>query len=59
MGKAIPKKTQECSYFVGNILVRVKDVFLQCYSPILSPLKLGHRGIFESTKSPSQIGKVP
>ena len=44
------KKTGElvekCSYFVGNVLVQVRHVFLSYYLLILSLLKLKGVGVF-------------
>ena len=50
----------ECSYFVGNILVQVKHVFLLDYPLVLSLLKLRNvEVIFELTKCPVQTGEAP
>ena len=37
---------EKCSYFVGNVLVQVRHVFLSYYLLILSLLKLKGVGVF-------------
>ena len=41
---------EECSYFVGNVLVQIKRVFLLDYLLVLSLLKLRSVGIFWNKK---------
>ena len=54
MDKVIWKPSREWSYFIGNILVQLKHVFLPDYPLLLSLLKhKSFRGIFEQKKSDS------
>ena len=39
MNKAIWKPSEEWSYFIGNVLVQVKHIFLSDYLLLLSLLK--------------------
>jgi len=41
---------KECSYFVGNVLVQIKYVFLQDYHLLLPLLKLRDVGLFYNNK---------
>ena len=41
---------EECSYFVGNVLVQVKHVFLPDYPLVLSLLKSRDVGVFWNQK---------
>ena len=41
---------EECSYFVGNVVVQVKHVFLPDYHLVLSLLKLKSVGYFGTKK---------
>ena len=50
---------EECSYFVGNILVQVRHVFLPDYPLILSLLKPRDVGAFWNQKTPFQIEEAP
>ena len=52
---------EECFYFVGNILVQVRHIFLPNYFLVLTLLKLkGVWGILEQKKKKSvQIEKAP
>ena len=60
MDKAIWKLTGESPYFLGNVLVEVRVVFLLDCLLVLSLLK--HRGVwifFDQKKWRSQIGEAP
>ena len=48
---------EKCSYFVGNILVQVRHVFLLDYPLILSLLKLKGVGILKKEKKKSGLNK--
>ena len=50
---------EECSYFVGNVLVQVRHVFLPDYHLILSLLKPRSVGVFWNQKNPVQTGETP
>ena len=51
---------EECSYFVGNVLVQVRHIFLPDYLLIFTLLKLkGVWGILEKKKKSVQIEKAP
>jgi len=49
---------EECSYFVGNVLVQVKYVFLLDYALVLSLLKSRGVGVFWNKKNPVQTGEA-
>ena len=42
---------EECSYFVSDVLVKVRHVFLQDYLLVLSQLKLRSVGVFWNQKN--------
>ena len=48
---------EECSYFVGNVLVQVRHVFLSDYHLILSLLKPRGVGVFWNKKKKSGSNK--
>ena len=48
---------EECSYFVGNVFVQVRYIFLQDYPLILSLLKPRSVGIFWSKKKKKKGSK--
>ena len=50
---------EECSYFVGNVLVQVRHVFLPDYPLVLSLLKPRGVGVFWNKKDPVQIREAP
>ena len=50
---------EECSYFVDNVLVQVRHVFLPDYPLILSLLKPRGVGVFWNQKNPVQIEETP
>ena len=59
MDKAIWKPSEEWSYFVDNILVQVRHVFLSDYPLLLSLLKHRLYGYFRTKKNPVQTGAAP
>ena len=47
---------EECSYFIGNILVQVRHVFLLDYPVVLSQLKLrGVRAFWNKKKKKNLV----
>ena len=50
---------EECSYFVGNVLVQVRYVFLQDYPLVLSLHKPTGVGVFWNKKNLVQTGAAP
>ena len=50
---------EECSYFVGNVLVQVRHVFLPNYLLVLSLFKPRDVGVFWNIKNLVQIEKSP
>ena len=50
---------EECSYFVGNVLVQVRYVFLPDYPSILSLLKPRRVGAFWNQNNPVQTEEAP
>ena len=50
---------EECSYFVGNVLVQVRHVFLPNYPLVLSVLKSRGVGVFWNNKNLVQTGEAP
>ena len=49
---------EECSYFVGNILVQVRHVFLSDYPLVLFLLKPRDVGVFWNQKNPVQTSEA-
>ena len=49
---------EECSYFVGNVLVQVRHVFLPDYYLVLSLLKPRGVWVFWNKKNPIKIEEV-
>ena len=48
-----------CLYFVGNVLVQVRHVFLPDYTLVLFLFKPKGKGVFwNQKKNPIQIGKT-
>ena len=52
---------EECSYFVDNVLVQVRHVFLPNYHLVLSLIKPRGVGVFwnQKKKNPIQTGEAP
>ena len=48
----------EYSYFVGNVLVGVKDIFLFCCLLVLSQLKFREIRVYWTKKNPVQTGEA-
>ena len=48
-----------CFYFVGNVLVQVRHVFLPDYPLVLFISKLRDAGVFWNKKNPVQTGAAP
>ena len=51
-------EVEECSYFVSNVLVQVKHIFLSDYPLLLSLLKPRGVGVFWEKKNLVQPGKA-
>ena len=49
----------KCSYFIGNVLVEVRYVFLPDYPLILFLLEPRGVGVFWNKKNPIQTGEAP
>ena len=50
---------EECSYFVGNVLVQVRHVFLPDYPLVLFLSKPRDVGVFWNKKNSVQTGAAP
>ena len=59
MDKEIWKSIGDWPYFLGNILVRVRVVFLPDYSLVLSLLKHRDVRVFFNKKWGIQTGEIP